>query len=117
MNLDGQPFRSCLCMRHRSFENSIAACAAPVVGLLAEKAFGFHGVLSDEALKDKALRLHNARALGSSLLLCMTVPWMLCLLSYGVLHWTYPKDRARARSWAVTAATGSSGALVRAAVR
>lgn len=85
---------------YRSFENSIAACAAPVVGLLAERVFGFTGVLNDDALKDETLRRHNAAALGSSLLACMTVPWSLCLLAYSALHWFYPKDRAMAKTWA-----------------
>lgn len=86
-------------VRCRSFENSIAACAAPVVGLLAERVFGFSGVLNDAVLKDRALRMHNAAALGSSLLTCMAVPWTLCLVFYSLLHIFYPKDRAAARLW------------------
>lgn len=111
--------RLCLCAHHalhlclpappcRSFENSIAACAAPVVGLLAERVFGFTGVLNDEALKDETLRRHNAAALGSSLLACMTVPWSLCLLAYSALHWFYPRDRARAKAWASGSAGGAA---------
>jgi hypothetical protein len=91
----------------RSFENSIAACAAPVVGLLAERVFGFTGVLNEDSLKDSTVRAHNAAALGSSLLACMTVPWSLCLLAYSALHWFYPRDKARAKAWG---AGGSQGA-------
>lgn len=99
------------CRPCRSFENSIAACAAPVVGLLAERVFGFTGVLNDEALKDDTLRAHNAAALGSSLLACMTVPWSLCLLAYSALHWFYPKDRAMAKTWATGGAAGGGAAM------
>jgi hypothetical protein len=80
-----------------------------VVGLLAERVFGFTGVLTDDALKDEQLRMHNAAALGSSLLACMTVPWALCLLAYSALHWFYPKDRAMAKAWA--SSSGGAAAL------
>lgn len=53
-------------------------CAA---GLVAERCFGFKGaVVTSEAdiERDHA----NARALGNSLLVCLLVPWSLCLLSY-----------------------------------
>lgn len=93
---------------NRSFENSVAACAAPVVGLLAERVFGFTGVLNDEALRDSELRAHNAAALGSSLLACMTVPWTMCLLAYSALHWFYPKDRAIAKTWSTGGGAGAA---------
>lgn len=70
------------------------------MGLLAERLFGFHGALSEDALRDPKLRAANAAALGSSLLMCMVVPWTLCLGLFSILHWTYPKDRAVARTWA-----------------
>ncbi|WIA08614.1 hypothetical protein OEZ85_008043 [Tetradesmus obliquus] len=91
--------RSTIYAFDRSFENSIAACAAPVVGLLAERAFGFSGSLSDEALQDQQLRARNAAALGSSLLACMALPWSLCLVFYTVLHFFYAKDKAMAKTW------------------
>jgi hypothetical protein len=94
----------------RSFENSIAACAAPVVGLLAERVFGFTGVLNEDSLKDSTIRAHNAAALGSSLLACMTVPWSLCLLAYSALHWFYPKDKARAKAWGAGSSQGVGAA-------
>ncbi|KXZ54483.1 hypothetical protein GPECTOR_4g548 [Gonium pectorale] len=40
--------------------------------------------------------LVKARALGDAMLLFMAVPWTLCALFYTGLHWTYPRDRARA---------------------
>ncbi|KAF6251986.1 hypothetical protein COO60DRAFT_1555686 [Scenedesmus sp. NREL 46B-D3] len=101
--------RSTIYAFDRSFENSIAACAAPVVGLLAERAFGFSGALSDEALHDQKLRAHNASALGSSLLACMALPWSLCLVFYTALHYFYAKDKAMAKTWG--AGSDSSAAL------
>lgn len=79
-----------------------------MVGLLAERVFGFNGVLSDAALKDDELRRHNASALGSSLLACMTIPWSLCLVFYTALHFFYPKDKAMARTWGSGSSNGSA---------
>ncbi|CAG9462739.1 unnamed protein product [Pedinophyceae sp. YPF-701] len=41
--------------------------------------------------------LEKAAALGSAMLICMVVPWTMCFLIYTGLHFTYPKDRQRAR--------------------
>ena len=51
------------------------------IGLVAERCFGFKGVVSTGEVdieRDHA----NARALGNSLLVRLLVPWSLCLLSY-----------------------------------
>jgi len=82
----------------RSFEGAIAACAAPVVGLIAERLFDFRGDLSEMghlSPADDAVR-HNARALGNALLVCLEVPWALCLVFYSLLHLTYRRDRLAA---------------------
>jgi hypothetical protein len=73
----------------RSLESSLAACAAPAVGLLAERVFGFSGAVNTQSLSDLELRTRNANALGSSLLACMVLPWSACLVFYTVLHFTY----------------------------
>jgi hypothetical protein len=69
------------------------------------------GVLNDDVLKDKALRAHNASALGSALLACTTLPWSLCLLFYSALHVYYPKDRQRARAWGAGGGAGAGAAV------
>lgn len=50
------------------------------MGKLAERMFGFSGAAtrSGDAGKD----LERARALGSSLLVFLIVPWTLCLIFY-----------------------------------
>jgi hypothetical protein len=115
----------------RSLENSLAACATPVVGLVAERVFGFTVARADASLQggggaappgggadvfgsSAAARAANARALASSMLGIMLVCWTLCLLFYGVLYFTYPKDRIKQRA-ALGGAGGSragSGGLV-----
>ena len=80
--------RSTIYAFDRSFEGAVAACGAPLVGLIAERA----GFLESGELTG-AGTARNADALAHSLLLCLTVPWVLCFLFYGVLHFTYPRDR------------------------
>lgn len=50
-------------------------------GLVAERCFGFDGSVS-QADVDVERDHSNARALGNSLLVCLIVPWALCLVSY-----------------------------------
>ncbi|GBF89652.1 MFS general substrate transporter [Raphidocelis subcapitata] len=91
-----EDMRSLVYAFDRSLETSLAACAAPTVGLLAERVWGFSGAVSRDSLADEVLRARNAGALGSSLLVCMTVPWTACLVFYTVLHFTYRNDRRAA---------------------
>ncbi|KAL0030933.1 hypothetical protein WJX79_002316 [Trebouxia sp. C0005] len=78
----------------RCFEGAIAACAAPLVGMLAEKMFGFTGTAarSGDATVDAA----KARALGNALVTFLIVPWTFALIIYTGLHFTYPKDKKAA---------------------
>lgn len=95
----------------RCFEGALAACAAPLVGKLAEKMFGFTGSATRSG--EPALDLERAKALGSSLLVFLIVPWTLCLIAYSFLHWTYPRDKSRAaleaRALAEASAEGVNG--------
>jgi MFS family permease len=79
----------------RSFEGAIAAAGAPLVGILAEKGFGFHGDATISA--DPVENEKKARSLGNALLIFTTIPWLLCAVFFTGLHWTYPKDRDKAR--------------------
>ncbi len=59
---------------------ALASCAAPLVGLLAERWFGFSGAAarSHSAQQDQV----NAQALGSALLFFCLAPWTGTLLVY-----------------------------------
>lgn len=85
--------RSLIFAFDRSFEGALASCAAPLVGLLAERWFGFNGAAARSQSAERDLA--NASALGSALLFFCLVPWVGTLLVYTGLHWTYPRDRAR----------------------
>lgn len=77
----------------RSFEGAIAATAAPMVGIISEKLFGFKG----DAASGRGEDSENAAALGNSLFVCLVVPWLLCFLFYFGLHAVYQQDRNAAR--------------------
>ena len=84
----------------------LGALAAPLVGLLAEKVWGGHGITDnsaaavDAASDPSALQatyaknIHNARALENALLSVMIAAMGLRALVYGLLYFTLPRDRA-----------------------
>ena len=74
----------------RCFEAALASCTAPLVGLLAQRTFGFSGNAAPTG--DTSIDLANAHALGRALLVFMLVPWCIVLALYTGLHWTYSVD-------------------------
>ncbi|CAN6204041.1 unnamed protein product [Urochloa humidicola] len=77
------------------FENVVASFGAPVVGILAERVFGYR---PGAAAADR----ENAAALGKAVFAGIAVPATICCLTSAVsaLYWTYPADRRRARMMA-----------------
>ena len=61
----------------RCFEGALGATAAPLVGLMAERAFGFSGSLgqSVDTAQAKTHSLSNAHALGKAMLVLLLLPW------------------------------------------
>ncbi|EFN58437.1 hypothetical protein CHLNCDRAFT_140406 [Chlorella variabilis] len=84
--------RSTIYAFDRSFEGAVGAMGAPLVGLAAERLFGFRGALGDSSSGADG---KNVAALSSALLVCMVVPWVLCLLFFTALHWTFKEDRRK----------------------
>ena len=93
-----EQLRSAVYAFDRSFEGAVGATAAPLVGLVAEKVFGYHGSLGQEVAPDPAVTLANARALGNSMLILLLVPWGLDFIFYSFLYFTIDKDRERSRN-------------------
>ena len=85
--------RSSIYAFDRSFEGALAAPAAPLVGLLTQKAFGFVGTLRHDPLTPPDVVASNARALGSAMLVLLIVPWALCGIFYFGLYYTLPRDK------------------------
>lgn len=75
----------------RSFESILASFAPPVVGILAQKVYGY------EPLRGLGRDRENARALGKALYTAIGIPMAICVCFYSLLYCTYPRDRDRAR--------------------
>ena len=82
---------------------ALGAVAAPLVGLLAERAFGGHDIISKGVAHDAAsaagraearANVRNAAALENALLWVMVCAMLLRCAVYGGLYWTLPRDRA-----------------------
>lgn len=77
----------------RCFEGALGATAAPLVGLVAERAFGFSGNLGQSV--DEARSLSNAHALGNAMLVLLLLPWGFDFFVYfgETLHTLTPVSR------------------------
>lgn len=78
----------------RSFESVLASFAPPVVGLLAQKVYGYVPFPdgADQGLTDR----RNAKALAEALYTAVGAPMAICCAVYTLLYWTYPRDRGKA---------------------
>ncbi|CAI0420178.1 unnamed protein product [Linum tenue] len=77
----------------RAFEVSFSSFAAPLVGILSEKTFGYD-VKGIDPIKGS---VREAAALSKGLLSMMAVPFGLCCLSYTPLYWFFKQDRENAK--------------------
>lgn len=74
--------------------SSSAIFGNAAVGFLAENVFGYN-IDNAQAEKMDQASIH---ALGRALMLTCVVPWCLCLGTFSFLHWSYPRDLAKARA-------------------
>lgn len=79
-----------------------------MVGILAENVFGYdlNNASADAEGKDPT----KVKALGSALMLVSFVPWVMCFLSYSLLHWSYKRDLTFVRGGEASSAPGLSKA-------
>ena len=77
MDSASRPGRPCQLYLRVGSDRAVALRA----GLIAEQAFGFSGQLG-EGVNRAGAQAGDAAALSSSLLVCLVVPWSLCLLFY-----------------------------------
>ncbi|BAF24933.1 uncharacterized protein [Oryza sativa Japonica Group] len=78
----------------RSFESVLASFAPPIVGFLAEHAYGYNPVSYGAGSSSDR---ENAAALAKALYTAIAIPMLLCCFIYSLLYGTYPRDRERAR--------------------
>uniref|UniRef100_A0A5B7AQS1 Major facilitator superfamily (MFS) profile domain-containing protein n=1 Tax=Davidia involucrata TaxID=16924 RepID=A0A5B7AQS1_DAVIN len=77
----------------RAFEGSFSSFAAPIVGILSEKIYGYDPKSVDPVLGSA----REALALSKGLLSMMSVPFGLCCLFYTPLYRFFRRDRENAR--------------------
>jgi len=80
-----------------ALEGISAACfGAPVVGLLAERFFGYSAPNrrgAPFAMLPRSVREANAHALAQAMCWMTVMPWLVCFAIYSTIAWTYPRDR------------------------
>uniref|UniRef100_A0A5B7ATA5 Major facilitator superfamily (MFS) profile domain-containing protein n=1 Tax=Davidia involucrata TaxID=16924 RepID=A0A5B7ATA5_DAVIN len=77
----------------RAFEGSFSSFAAPIVGILSEKIYGYDSKSVDPVLGSA----REALALSKGLFSMMSVPFGLCCLFYTPLYRFFRRDRENAR--------------------
>ena len=85
----------------RCLESVFASFAPPLVGILAERVFGYQPVTPGTSVDADR---KNAAALGKAIFAEIAAPMTVCCLTYSALYWTYPADRQRAQIAALQAA-------------
>ncbi|KAF0913181.1 hypothetical protein E2562_020347 [Oryza meyeriana var. granulata] len=93
----------------RTCEAVLASFAPPVVGVLAERLYGYELARPAGAALETTER-RNAVSLARALYTAIAVPMVMCCLIYSFLYCTYPRDRETARAEASAAERGEGGA-------
>ncbi|RDX86300.1 Protein spinster-like 2, partial [Mucuna pruriens] len=81
-----------------SFESILASFAPPIVGVLAQRVYGYRPIPSgsSDSLEIETDR-ENAASLAKALYTAIIIPMTICVSVYSLLYCTYPRDRERAR--------------------
>ena len=95
----------------KCFESVFASFAPPVVGILAERVFGYKPVSSESSVD---MDRENAAALAKAMYVELAVPMAICSLTYGLLYCTYPRDRDTVNLMAADEDDDSESSAVRA---
>ncbi|KAG5241790.1 transporter-related family protein [Salix suchowensis] len=80
-----------------SFETVLSSFAPPIVGILAQRLYGYKvPKTSSDSVKVETDR-ENAESLAKALFLSFVIPMSICVFIYSFLYWSYPRDRERAK--------------------
>mmetsp|Transcript_73474 Transcript_73474/g.175228 ORF Transcript_73474/g.175228 Transcript_73474/m.175228 type:complete len:501 (-) Transcript_73474:177-1679(-) len=77
-----------------AMENSLANAIGPFLVSTLAVAFGYR--FGSEEMEGQSLS--SARALGSAMAATICIPWLITLLAYTLLHWSYPRDMKRLKA-------------------
>ncbi|PUZ70515.1 hypothetical protein GQ55_2G238000 [Panicum hallii var. hallii] len=78
----------------RSFESVLSSFAPPIVGLLAQRVYGYKPDDKGESVQQDR---ENAASLAKALYTSIAIPFIFCTAIYSFLYCSYPRDRERAR--------------------
>ncbi|PNT64471.1 uncharacterized protein LOC106866904 [Brachypodium distachyon] len=78
----------------RSFESVLSSFAPPIVGILAQRVYGYR---PDDKGRSVRLDRENAASLAKALYTAIAIPFTVCTAIYSFLYCSYPRDRDRAR--------------------
>ena len=78
----------------RSFETVLSSFAPPIVGILAQRVYGYR---PDDKGTSPRLDRENAASLAKALYTAIAIPFTVCTAIYSFLYCSYPRDRDRAR--------------------
>nr|CAB3453255.1 unnamed protein product [Digitaria exilis] len=78
----------------RSFESVLSSFAPPIVGLLAQRVYGYKPDDKGESVQQDR---ENAASLAKALYTSIAIPFLICTAIYSFLYCSYPRDRERAR--------------------
>ncbi|CAM0951174.1 unnamed protein product [Alopecurus aequalis] len=78
----------------RSFETVLSSFAPPIVGILAQRVYGYR---PDDKGMSPRLDRENAASLAKALYTAIAIPFTICTAIYSFLYCSYPRDRDRAR--------------------
>ncbi len=83
----------------RLFEGSFAAVGTTLVGIVATL-FGYQTPPIEVKIVDlpSAMRITNMVALANGMFYVAFIPWIICLILYTLVYFTYPKDHERMRN-------------------
>ncbi|CAK7334619.1 unnamed protein product [Dovyalis caffra] len=80
-----------------SFESVLSSFAPPIVGILAQRLYGYKvPKTSTDSVKVETDR-ENAESLAKALFMAFVIPMSMCVFIYSFLYWSYPRDRERAK--------------------
>jgi len=75
-----------------ALEGCASAFGAPVVAYLSQDIFGYTPSALPVSIMDETTRHINANALSNALVYTMIFPWLICIIFFTLMHWTYPGD-------------------------
>lgn len=80
----------------RFCESFSSSFASPLLGVLAQKLYGFH--FTSKGTGNQVVDGQNAVSLAKAMYVTYSIPMVIAFSIYTALYWTYPRDRDEAQN-------------------